>query len=108
MFKMKKGRKYGNIFCEDDRGNKYPSLKQMNRAKELQLLEKHGKIKDLKEEVTFDIIINDKKVCKVRVDFVYYENGEIVYEDSKGILNEVQTLRYKLFAIQYGKEILLT
>lgn len=75
-------------------GIKFDSKKEMNRYKELELLYKLGKIKDLRHQVVYKIIVNGYLVCKYIADFVYFDiekNIEIV-EDVKGF----RTLHYKL------------
>ena len=73
-------------------GETYDSVKEYRRAKELELLEKGGVIKDLKRQVRFEIIPSqrgeDGKVVERAVtyvaDFVYFEDGKLVVEDANG------------------------
>jgi len=58
----------------------FHSKREAHRFKELQLLERAGKIKDLQLQVPFFLIIHEKYIA----DFVYYENGQRVVEDVKG------------------------
>lgn len=80
----------------------HDSIKELQRWKELQLLEKLGKIKDLKRQVKFVLIpaqreqgtigkrggIKKGKLIERELsyiaDFVYIENGKMVVEDAKG------------------------
>lgn len=72
----------------------YDSKKERNRANKLRLLEKGGVIKNLQEQVPFELIPSQYKIvkgkkkciersCKYIADFVYEENGETVVEDTK-------------------------
>lgn len=100
--------KFNNVHCTWN-GKKYPSKKQRDRAIVLHDLLKRGEISNLVEEKTYSITVEGIVVAKVRLDFVYNKkNGELVYEDVKGFFTPVQRLKYKIFAINYGKKILLT
>lgn len=86
-------------------GETYDSTKEYKRYRELLLLEKAGAITDLQKQVKFVLIpaqyetlerygkngkrLKDgqrcvEKECSYYADFVYYENGEKVVEDTKG------------------------
>lgn len=80
----------------------HDSIKELRRWKELQLLERAGKIKDLQRQVKFELIpaqreqgtigkrggIKQGKLIERELsyiaDFVYTENGKMVVEDAKG------------------------
>lgn len=74
----------------------YDSKKEHKRALELKILQTKGVIKDLKEQVTFELlpaqIVKDtkgkefvgRKSMKYIADFTYYINGEYIVEDVKG------------------------
>lgn len=80
----------------------HDSIKELRRWKELQLLERAGKIKDLKRQAKFVLIpaqreqgtfgkrggIKQGKLIERELsyiaDFVYTENGKMVVEDAKG------------------------
>ena len=72
----------------------YDSRKEKKRADTLKLLERAGEIRNLKEQVPFELIpaqyltIGGKKKCLERsckyiADFVYEKNGETIVEDTK-------------------------
>ena len=84
---------------------KYASQKEARRAWELKMLERAGKISNLREQVKFVLVpaiykeiprigkrgkpLKPKKVCVQRelaywADFVYEKDGETVVEDVKG------------------------
>ena len=90
--------KYHAKKCEWD-GEVFDSKKEMNRYKELKLLEKAGEIQGLRRQVKFILIPSqrrDGKVvereCSYVADYVYEENGETVVEDVK----KFRTADYKL------------
>ena len=106
--------KYNARPCEVN-GVKYRSQKEMKRHQELLLLEKSGKIRDLKREVPFilapSITINGKKVPALRyvADFTYLNlKGELVVNDAKGYLTPVYRIKRHLMQSTLGISILET
>ena len=85
-------------------GETYDSVKEYRRAKELELWEKGGVIKDLKRQVRFEIIPSqrgeDGKVSERAVtyvaDFVYFEDGKLVVEDTKGLRTKDYIIKRKV------------
>ena len=85
-------------------GIKFDSIKEMNRYKELRLLEKGGAIKDLELQPEFLLIptlrYKDKKTDRKTVykaDFKYIDNkGKIIVEDVKGFKTDVYKIKRKL------------
>ena len=82
--------KYHAKKCEWD-GEVFDSKKELQRYKELKLLEKAGEIQNLRRQVKYVLIpsqrIDGKVVereCSYIADYVYEENGETVVEDVKG------------------------
>ena len=120
--------KYGNVKV---RG--YDSKKEARRGDELRLLERAGKIRDLREQVPYELIppvwedipqyhkatgrrIKDRRViveraCKYVADFVYVdaETGETVVEDVKGYKSgpqyQLYVIKRKLMLQRYGIRI---
>ena len=94
-------------------GETYDSVKEYRRAKELELLEKSGVIKDLKRQVRFEIIPSqrgeDGKVAERAVtyvaDFVYFEDGKLVVEDTKGYRTKDYIIKRKLMLYMHGVRI---
>ena len=94
-------------------GETYDSVKEYRRAKELELLEKSGVIKDLKRQVRFEIIPSqrgdDGKVVERAVtyvaDFVYFEDGKLVVEDTKGFRTKDYIIKRKLMLYMHGVRI---
>lgn len=71
-------------------GTTFDSKKEYKRFIDLQWLEKAGEIRDLKTQVTFELIPkqNGERAVKYIADFVYINNktGETVVEDVKSIV----------------------
>lgn len=94
-------------------GETYDSVKEYRRAKELELLEKGGVIKDLKRQVRFEIIPSqrgeDGKVVERAVtyvaDFVYFEGDKLVVEDTKGFRTKDYIIKRKLMRYLLGINI---
>lgn len=86
-------------------GVTFDSLKEADRWAQLKLLERAGKISDLKRQVPFPLVVNGTKVAKLVVDFTYEENGKLIAEDTKSSFTRklpVWRLKSKMFAAQYG------
>lgn len=83
----------------------FDSKKEEKRWHELCLLQRAGKISDLEKQKRFDIIVNGKKICFYKADFVYFENGKQVVEDVKSWItkrNSTYVLKRKLMAATRG------
>ena len=103
-------------------GMVFDSKKERDRYIELSLLEKAGKIENLKRQVDyllipaqFGMVVGEdgrrKRVCLERAtnyvaDFTYYENGNLVVEDVKGMKKggaySVFVIKRKLMLQNYG------
>lgn len=94
-------------------GERFDSKKEANRYKELRLLERAGKIQDLRRQVRYLLIPSqyDKHGkcieygCSYFADFVYHENGQLVVEDTKGLKTDVYIIKRKLMLEKYGIRI---
>jgi hypothetical protein len=88
--------KYKNVKSELD-GLKFGSKKELERYKQLKLLEKSGVISELKTQVNFELISSNvyideignfrtERKCSYIADFVYFDEsiGWQVVEDVKG------------------------
>ena len=90
------------------KGRVYDSKKEANRAFELEMLEKYGKIKNLQKQVPFVLqegYVN-KQGKKIRpityiADFTYEEDGKIIVEDTKGVETEVFKIKRKMLEYKY-------
>lgn len=120
---MKAKRKYKNHIVTID-GITFDSRKEGNRYRELKLLERAGKISDLKLQVKYLLIPSQfghvpdtqrpggtKRVCLEReisyyADFVYKDaDGNLVVEDTKGFRTKDYIQKRKLMLYFYGIRI---
>lgn len=99
-----KKNKYGARKITIPSGEKFDSLSEANRWLELKLLEKAGKISDLKRQVSFELIPKQdgERACTYVADFTYYENGKYVVEDCKGFKTDVYRIKKKLMKWVHG------
>lgn len=99
------GRKYHNkptITNVSGKPEKFASLREADRYRDLLLLLKADRIRNLDRQVPFRIEVGGKLVCKYLADFVYdeYQGGNWVHivEDVKGFMTPVYRLKKKLMA----------
>ena len=99
--------KYGNT-----RSGGFDSLRERGRFRELQLLERAGKISGLERQVRFELIPAqyDNGKCVFRAvnyfaDFTYWQDGKFVCEDVKGMKTDVYKLKAKLMYYRYHIKI---
>lgn len=93
-------------------GIEFDSQKEARRFRELRLLERAGKITGLEWQVKFELIpaqrIDEKVVeraCTYIADFVYFENGKKVVEDTKGFKTKDYIIKRKLMLWVHGIRI---
>ncbi len=113
FYKRKKESKYKNKKVEFN-GITFDSLRELKRYKELLLLERANKIKDLELQVKYTLIpkqIKNKRVvereCSYKADFKYYDNVLkcIVVEDTKGFKTNEYKIKKKLMLYVHDIEI---
>ena len=93
-------------------GETFDSKREYLRWRELQLLEKAGKIKNLKRQQRIELIpsqrIDGKVVerpCFYVADFTYEEDGKKIVEDSKGFRTTEYIIKRKLLLWRHGIKI---
>lgn len=100
--------KYHNEKVQYD-GQTFDSKWEMERYCELKLLEKAGRIKDLKCQERFVLIekSTEHRETAYVADFTYYENGQLVVEDCKSKITKTSTykIKKKLMFERYGIKI---
>lgn len=98
--------KFKNIRTEKD-GQKFDSKWEAERFQQLKLMESAGEIRDLRAQVSFDLVVNGQLVCRYIADFVYVRNGRRVVEDSKSkpTVTRLYKLKAKLMKAIHGIEI---
>lgn len=112
---MYKKNKYNNKITELD-GIKFHSRKESVRYSQLKLYEKGGLIKDLRLQVSYELIpkmvINGKteRAIKYVADFVYIDtlHETEVVEDVKGMITDIFKIKYRLMKQIYNIDIKLT
>lgn len=99
--------KYGARKIKAPDGQVFDSVKEYHRWGCLRLLERAGRITDLKRQVKFELIPKQKgeRACYYIADFTYYEDGNLVVEDCKGYKTEVYRLKKKLLLWVHGIRI---
>lgn len=100
-FVVERRNKYGAKRCEID-GYKFASIKEATEYRNLKLELAAGSISDLEIHPTYPIIINEIEVCKVVLDFAYFDKrvGKKRYIDTKGFEIELSKLKKKLLEAQ--------
>ena len=111
-------RKYKNQKINVD-GMTFDSKKEANRYKELSLLQKAGEISGLQTQVRYVLIPAQREVsdevytkgenkgkykpgkllereCTYVADFVYYKDGKVIVEDTKGFRTKEYIIKRKL------------
>lgn len=108
----------------------YDSVKEAQRAQQLQLMQRAGLISDLKEQVKYELIPAQRaestevyksgpqkglpkpgalveKACYYIADFVYldHKTGKVVVEDTKGYRTKEYIIKRKLMLQVYGLHI---
>ncbi len=119
--------KYGNRKTVVD-GITFDSKKEANRFRELQLLERAGKITTLQQQVKYVLIPTQRefsneiykkgahqghfkpgkvleKECSYIADFAYIQDGAYVVEDTKGVRTEAYKIKRKLMLERYGIKV---
>lgn len=97
--------KYRNVRCVID-GVRYDSFAEGRRGEELRLLERVGKIANLRIHPKYDLHVRGVKVGTYAPDFDYLEPGRgIIVEDVKGVRTAVYKLKKKIFEAEYGMKI---
>jgi len=104
-------------------GITYDSQKEANRHAVLKLMERAGKIRELRRQVKFVLIPAQyepdeisaqgrkkrgkliERECSYIADFVYEENGKTVVEDTKGFRTADYILKRKMMLYFHGIRI---
>jgi hypothetical protein len=98
----KRRSKYRAVRTEVD-GFIFHSKKEAARFVELKLLERSGIIKGLQRQVPYILTAHGEKIGKIVMDFVYTQDGVVIYEDvkSKGTITPLFRWKAKHFKAQY-------
>jgi len=89
--------KFNAINTELD-GIKFPSKKEAQRYQELKRLQHNGEILFFLRQIPFHLVAQVKYVC----DFlVFWSNGQITFEDVKGLKTDMYKLKKKQVEATY-------
>lgn len=103
------GNKYGAKKIKDPAtGFIFDSKKEFIRWCELRILERAGKISDLKRQVKYELIPKQKgeRACNYVADFVYIDSdGNNVVEDTKGVRTDAYRIKRKLMLHIHGIKV---
>lgn len=113
--RAKGGNKYHAVKAQMD-GRTYDSRSECKRAKELQLLEQHGLVRNLREQVPYELIPagvgehRKERPVIYKADFVYevcQPDGtwKWVVEDTKGAKTKEYIIKRKLMLYIHGISI---
>lgn len=107
--------KYHNIKVKVN-GETFDSRKEANRYCELKLMQRAGKITDLKRQVNYLLIPAQydedgnllERAVNYKADFTYKKDGQLVVEDTKGVKTDVYIIKRKLMLFVYGIRVVET
>lgn len=104
--RKKRGNKYGAVKAErilaDGSTHVFDSKAEANRYDELMLMERAGMIRYPVMQPRWSLDINGVHICNYTADFMYWENGEQIVEDVKGVKTRDYRIRKKLMLAVYG------
>ena len=88
-------------------GITFASRAEMLRYLELKMLQRAGKIKNLKLQPRFLLIpkTEHERACFYVADFQYEKDGSVIVEDVKGYRTNVYKIKRKLFRWKYSQYI---
>lgn len=95
--------KYHNV-----RVGEFDSKKEARRAGELKLLQRVGHISGIVIHPRFRLDVMGIHICDYEADYSYYEKGEYIVEDCKGVKTAVYKIKKKLMKACHGIDILET
>jgi hypothetical protein len=98
---MKFKHKFNAVRCERD-GYKFASKKERTRYDELKAWQKSGIVTFFLMQVPFHLTAGVKYVCDFQV---FWANGDITFEDVKGMKTDIYKLKKKQVEAIYGVEI---
>lgn len=99
--------KYGARKVTAPDGQRFDSVKEYHRWGCLRLLERAGKIKNLRRQVRYELIPKQdgERACWYIADFVYEQDGRLIVEDCKGCKTDVYKVKRKLLLWVHGIKI---
>ena len=104
----KKKSKYGNSRVYSIEHGHFDSKMEFKRFNTLLILEKAGKIQDLKRQVRYRLEHEGMFFGVYIADFVYQQDGETIVEDVKGHKTQAYKTKKRLMKSIHGIDILET
>jgi hypothetical protein len=98
---QRRPQKYGAVAVVTDEG-RFASQREHQRYCVLKLMQRAGQISNLERQVSFSFDLNGHHIGKYVADFVYFEGGARVAEDSKGVETAAYRLKRQLMLAFYG------
>lgn len=88
-------------------GVTFASKKEARRFAELKLLERAGKISDLKTQPLIRCDAGGVHICDYRADFFYFDRAKqtMVWEDAKGFKTPIYRLKKKIVLALTGIKV---
>lgn len=77
-------------------GVRFASKSEAARDAELQLLQRAGRISDIKRQPRFPLVVAGIKICTYVGDWEYIEDNFRVVEDRKGVLTQAFKIKWAL------------
>lgn len=99
--------KYNNIKTTVD-GITFDSKAEARRWLQLKQLERAGRIKRLERQTPIDVIYDGVKLFRYRADFSYFEDGQRIHEDVKGVMTPVFRLKARILKAMLKIDIRIT
>lgn len=96
--------KFGNVKTTVD-GIVFDSAREARHWVELQAFESSGEIQKLKRQVSYELHVNEIKVCKIILDFECWVGDKLIVLDSKGMRTPTYIIKKKMLDAEYGLEI---
>ena len=84
----------------------FASKAECLRGEELHLLQRAGKISGLEYQVRFSL--SKKPRITITIDFRYIKDGQVILEDTKGVLTRDFRTKMSWLKEKYGHDIILT
>jgi hypothetical protein len=103
--KSKRQPRVKNAKRKEVNGLWFDSTREARRWQDLELMQRAGRISDLRRQVPFPITVNGKLITVYNADFCYLQDGNEVVEDAKGWRSEIYILKRKLVSAVYGFQI---
>jgi hypothetical protein len=83
-------------------GYYYASKLEAGHAQNLDILKKAGKVKKWERQIPIDLMANGVKICRYYCDFkVWWKDGRVTLEETKGIETDVYRIKRKLLEALY-------